>query len=120
MESINAQITQILSNLVLLILLAIGTYVVQYLKRRFSQQQIALAMEIVEIAVEAVEQIAQASGIKGKEKLREAIGRARDFAAKYGIRYTDEQWATLIEQAVKQLKEFERELKNTSPEKSQG
>lgn len=108
--TVNELLAQVLTNLVLLLIVVAGGYLVRYLRRSLTTQQISLATEIAEIAVRAAEQIGYASGFDGPKKLAEALDRARDLAGKYGIRYSDEQWATLIEKAVEQLKVLDEEL----------
>lgn len=107
---INELLVSILTNLVLLVIALAGGYAIRWLKRHLTAQQIGLAAEIAEIAVRAAEQIGYASGFDGPKKLAEALDRARDLAGKYGIKYSDEQWATLIEKAVEQLKVLGEQL----------
>lgn len=75
-----------------------------YLSAHFSEQQLSLGREIASHAVEFVEQVFK--DVHGPEKLNAALRQAKEFGAKYGVRYTDEQWKALIEAALHDFNTF--------------
>jgi len=103
-------IAQLITDLVKLIIVAVGGYLVAWLRSKLSQDQIRKAMQIAGIAVKAAEAIGAAQGLDGKAKMQQALNTARTVAAKYGIRFTDEEWQALLEQAVHELKTLGDEL----------
>lgn len=106
-------LTQLLTLVAVIIVQVVGAAVVRWLKARYTAEQIQTGMEIARIVVRAVEQVAAASGwsLRGKAKLQEALDRARAIAAKQGLDLTDEQWKTVIEAAVLELRLLGEELK---------
>lgn len=107
---LNHLVSQTLTDLIQLVIIAVGGVVIQYLRKRLSQQQIEKAKQIAEIAVKAAEAIGAANGLDGKAKFQQALQMARDLAAKYGIIFTDAEWQALIEAAVHSLKDLGEEL----------
>ncbi|MHB9144743.1 MAG: phage holin family protein [Symbiobacteriia bacterium] len=69
-----------------------------WLRVRLSSEQLFLAQQIAGQAVQFTDQVYK--GLHGPDKLAVALARAKDAARGHGINYTDEQWTTLIEQAV--------------------
>ena len=69
-----------------------------WLRTKFSAERMYLAQQIAVQAVHFTEQAYRE--LHGPDKLAVALARAKDFARAHGITYTDEQWKTLIEQAV--------------------
>lgn len=94
--------SDLLYQLIGLLVTAAITIVVPILRRyllvRFSAEQLAAGAEVARIVVRAVEQTVTA--VHGEDKLAEAIRRAKVYASAIGLRFTDEQWKHLIEQAV--------------------
>lgn len=106
----NADITKALIDLVLAVsTVALGA-LVTLIRKHFTVKQIELAESIAGIAVAATEQMAKAAGWNPSQKLKSALGDARDLGAKHGVRLTDEQWRTLVEQEVANLKRYGGEL----------
>ena len=106
----NADITKALVDLILATsTVALGA-LVTLIRRHFSVQQIELAEKIASIAVSSTEQMAKASGWNPGQKLKSALQDARDLGAKHGVRLTDEQWRTLVEQEVANMKRWGTEL----------
>lgn len=99
-----------LVDLIQLLILVLGGMAVVYLRRHFSLQQLDKAREITYIAVNAVEMIARACNFDSKQKFEKAMAFVKEFAAKHGLKLTDEQWQVLIEAAVHRLKVVEEEL----------
>lgn len=69
-----------------------------WLRTKFSAERMYLAQQIAVQAVHFTEQAYRE--LHGPDKLAVALERAKDFARAHDITYTDEQWKTLIEQAV--------------------
>ena len=107
-----------LMDLTQLLILVLGGMVIAYLKRRFSLQQLEKAREIAYIAVQAVEMIAKVNGFDSKQKFEKAMAFVKEFAAKHGLKLTDEQWQALIEAAVHQLRVLDEEIKRNDNETS--
>jgi len=108
---VNELLVGILTNLVLFVIAVAGGYIVRWLKQHLTQRQIELGLEIAAIAVQAAEQIGYATGQNGPGKFAEAMAYARSLAARYGVKFSDEEWAALIERAVHQLKVLGDELR---------
>lgn len=80
---------------------AVG-YVAVFLKKHFTAKQIESAQEIASVSVKAAQQL----GLTNSEKFQTALTAAKSFASKHGIKYTDEQWQSLIEAAVNEGKQI--------------
>lgn len=104
-------VAEILTSLIKLLVLVIGGLVVNYVKANVSRKQLDLAMTVADLAVQAVEQLADAGKIEYKKKFETAIALGRDQAAKWGLTFTDEQWKGFIEAAVKAMKDTGKELR---------
>lgn len=100
-------ITSALIDLVLAVTTIVGGALVTLIRRHFSTAQIGLAERIASIAVSATEQMAKAAGWDASAKLKSAMQDARDLGTKHGVRLTDEQWRTLLEQEVQRLRRFQ-------------
>ncbi|MGB9781483.1 MAG: phage holin, LLH family [Moorellaceae bacterium] len=107
-------ITKTLTDLIQLIIVVLGGMLINYLRKKFTQQQIDQALQIAEIAVKAAEAIGAANGFDGKAKFQQALVFVKQLAAKHGINLTDEQWQGIIEAAVHQLKALGEELKSNA------
>jgi len=83
------------------VLLTMGMY---YLRQHFTAKQIKDAKDIASIAISAVEQYAALKGIKGEDKLSEAILRARGLGKQAGINLSDDKWDSLIHDALAEVK----------------
>jgi hypothetical protein len=97
------------------IILGIGYLGAKWAKANVSQKNMDLAINVAQVAVGAAEQLADAGKIEYKKKFETAIALARDQAAKYGLKFTDEQWKALLEASVKAMKDAGEEIK-TAPE----
>lgn len=95
---------QLLSAIVTIVLTWALGQASRYLRARFSAQQLATAAGVARAAVLFVEQVYRTA--HGPDKLQPAIERAKALAASAGITLTDDQWETLVEQAVKQFNEW--------------
>jgi len=83
------------------ILLTMGAY---YLRQHFTEKQMATAKGIAKIAVSATEQYAAIKGIRGEDKLSDAILRAVGLGKASRIKYTDDKWDSLIHDALAEVK----------------
>jgi Bacteriophage holin of superfamily 6 (Holin_LLH) len=85
----------------------VGTFAANWLKTHTSQQQLESLQTIGGMSVKAVEQIyGDLSGdnrAAGDAKLIAAKQRAQDMAARFGVKLTDDQARTIIEQAVHEM-----------------
>jgi hypothetical protein len=104
-------IAQTLTNLVQLVIIFVGGLLVRYLKSNYTSTQLKRAMAIADTVVRAVEMIAVAYGFSPQEKMKKAVEMAKVFAQNHGLKLTDEQWQTMIEAAVHQMKVLGEELK---------
>lgn len=109
------KVQEILVNLLLaivqLLIVGVGTVAVQWIRSKLSARQLELGLSIAHIAVAASEQLAASMQIDLHQKYAYALEMARDQAAKFGLQFTDDQWETLIESAVKEMKYLGAELK---------
>lgn len=111
----SADITSALVDLVLAVTTIVGGAAVTLIRRHFSAAQISLAERIAGIAVGSAEQMAASAGWNGSQKLTSAMQDARDLGAKHGVKLTDEQWRSLLEQEVMRLHRLNDAL-TTQPE----
>ncbi|WP_407310886.1 phage holin, LLH family [Desulfosporosinus sp. SB140] len=87
---------------------ALVTYGVAFVKQHFSARQIATASWIAMDAVNFAEQAAKKLGIpqgQGPTKYIVALKKVKELAAKAGLNFTDSQWETFIESACKKVKD---------------
>ncbi len=101
------QITEIITNGAISILVILAGVVVRAVKDYLVQKGGEKTIKIVEIlaknAVHAVEQVAAETGYKGDEKLAQACAKVRAELTKYNISMTDKDLDTFVESAVKQM-----------------
>ena len=101
------QITEIITNGAISILIILAGISVKAIKDYLIQKGGEKTIKIVEIlaknAVNAVEQVSAETGYKGEEKLEQARIKIRAELNKYNIGMTDKDMDTFIESAVKQM-----------------
>ncbi len=107
--------TALLSDLVRLLVLVLGTYGAAFVRSHYAASQIQRAEGIGRTAVWAVEQLAASAGWDSKAKYGRALGFARRLAARTGLRLTDEQWQAILEAAVASLRAVGAELPTAPP-----
>ncbi|VLY40271.1 phage holin, LL-H family [Streptococcus pneumoniae] len=95
------QITEIITNGAISILVVLAGVVVRAVKDYLVQKGGEKTIKIVEIlaknAVNAVEQVAAETGYKGDEKLAQARAKVRAELTKYNISMTDKDLDTFVE-----------------------
>ena len=101
------QITEIITNGAISILVILAGIVVKAIKDYLVKKGGEKTIKIIEIlarnAVNAVEQVASETGFKGEEKLEQARAKIRAELNKYNISMTDRELDTFIEASVKQM-----------------
>ena len=101
------QITEIITNGAISILVILAGIAVKAVKDYLVQKGGEKTIKIIEIlaknAVNAVEQVASETGFKGQEKLKQARAKIRAELSKYNISMTDRDLDTFIEASVKQM-----------------
>lgn len=101
------QITEIITNGAISILVILAGIAVKSIKDYLVQKGGEKTIKIVEIlaknAVNAVEQVAAETGYKGEEKLEQARTKIRAELSKYNISMTDKELDTFIEASVKRM-----------------
>lgn len=101
------QITEIITNGAISILVILAGIAVKAIKDYLIQKGGEKTIKIVEIlaknAVNAVEQVSTETGYKGEEKLEKARIKIRAELSKYNINMTDSDLDTFVESAVKQM-----------------
>lgn len=101
------QITEIITNGAISILVILAGIAVKAIKDYLIQKGGEKTIKIVEIlaknAVNAVEQVSAETGYKGEEKLEQAKIKIRAELNKYNINMTDRDLDTFVESAVKQM-----------------
>lgn len=101
------QITEIITNGAISILVILTGVAVKAVKEYLVQKGGEKTIKIVEIlarnAVNAVEQVSAETGYKGEEKLEQARIKIRSELNKYNINMTDSDLDTFVESAVKQM-----------------
>ena len=101
------QITEIITNGAISILVILAGIAVKAIKDYLVQKGGEKTIKIVEIlaknAVNAVEQVATETGFKGYEKLEQARDKVRAELTKHNISMTDKDLDTFVESAVKQM-----------------
>ena len=88
----------------------VGKLINKWLKVKMGLHDFEAAVEIAKIIVEGVQQMAKKYGWDSKAKFDQAMIQLRTWGSQHGIKYTDEQWESIVEQAVFQLKGFIDEL----------
>lgn len=103
------QITEIITNGAISILVILAGLVVKavkdYLVKKGGEQTVKIVEILAKNAVNAVEQVASETGYKGEEKLEQARTKIRAELTKYNISMTDKDLDTFVESAVKQMNE---------------
>lgn len=101
------QITEIITNGAISILVILAGIVVKSVKEYLVQKGGEKTIKIVEIlaknAVNAVEQVSAETGYKGEDKLEQARTKIRAELSKYNISMTDRELDTFIEASVKEM-----------------
>ena len=101
------QITEIITNGAISILVILAGIAVKAIKDYLIQKGGEKTIKIVEIlaknAVNAVEQVSADTGYKGEETLEQARTKIRAELTKYNISMTDKDLDTFVESAVKQM-----------------
>ncbi|VTI24774.1 phage holin, LL-H family [Streptococcus pneumoniae] len=101
------QITEIITNGAISILVILAGVVVravkEYLVKKGGEKTIKIVEILAKNAVNAVEQVAAETGYKGDEKLAQARAKVRSELTKYNISMTDKDLDTFVESAVKQM-----------------
>lgn len=77
----------------------------------FTAKQIQIAQDVAAVIVDAVEEMGAAGIIDYKSKFAAALRRVKDLAASKGVVLSDEQWQSMIEAAVAQMKAMGQEIK---------
>lgn len=98
------------------ILTYFGKRLNKWMKVKMGLQDFEAAVEIAKIIVEGIQQTAKKYGWDGKAKFEQAMVQLRIWGTQHGIKYTDEQWESIVEQAVFQLKGFMDEVIDTEEE----
>jgi len=109
-------ITNALIDLVLAVTTIFGGMLVAYVRRHASAATIDTAEQIARIAVGATEQMAKTAGWDSGQKLRSALQDVRALGEKHGIRFSDEQWRTLIERQVREMQRLDAALHPSPPD----
>ena len=107
---VEEMIAGVLFNIILALLSAFSAYAVAWLRAHVSQKHLTLAMRIADAAVRAAESVGTAYGYDSKAKFEYALNAVRQVAASHGLKFSDEQWEALIEQAHHTLVVTENEL----------
>ncbi|CTL86955.1 putative prophage protein [Streptococcus pneumoniae] len=98
------QITEIITNGAISILVILAGVVVravkEYLVKKGGEKTIKIVEILAKNAVNAVEQVAAETGYKGDEKLAQARAKIRAELTKYNISMTDKDLDTFVESAV--------------------
>lgn len=101
------QITEIITNgaiSILVILAGIAVKAVKdYLVQKGGEQTVKIVEILAKNAVNAVEQVASETGYKGEEKLEQARTKIRAELSKYNISMSDKELDTFVESAVKKM-----------------
>lgn len=101
------QITEIITNGAISILVILAGIAVKAVKDYLVQKGGEKTIKIVEIlaknAVNAVEQVASETGYKGEEKLEQAKVHMLAELKKYNVTMTDKELEVFVESAVKQM-----------------
>lgn len=101
---------QLLAPMLTVLLPVLVGFIVQFIRRRFNHDEIALGMQIARIVVDAAEQVGNAAGYSPREKFLRALYDAKQFSERVGLRLTEQQWTALIEAAVLALQKAQTDL----------
>jgi len=96
----DAQITNALYN-ILLAIVTTGTpiiigYIVLFMKNHASAQQLKIAESLAVKSVGFAQQVSGELGLDNQGKFDSALVNVKAIASKYGLNFTDEQWAGLL------------------------
>lgn len=94
----------------------VGKLINKWVKVKMGLHDFESAVEIAKIIVEGVQQMAKKYGWDSKAKFEQAMVQLRTWGVQHGMKYTDEQWESIVEQAVFQLKGFLDEILDTEEE----
>ena len=101
------QINEIIINAAISILVILTGIAVksikEYLVKKGGEQTVKIIEILAKNAVNAVEQVASETGLKGEEKLEQARTKIHSELNKYNINMTDKDLDTFVESAVKQM-----------------
>lgn len=111
----STDITNALIDLVLAVTTICGGTLVAYVRRHASAATIDTAEQIARIAVGATEQMAKTAGWDAGQKFSSALQDVRALGEKHGIRFSDEQWKTLIERQVREMQRLDAALGQATP-----
>ena len=107
------QITEIITNGAISILVILAGVAVkaikEYLIKKGGEQTVKIVEILAKNAVNAVEQVSAETGYKGEEKLEQARIKIRSELKKYNISMTDRDLDTFVESAVKQMNDAWKE-----------
>lgn len=97
-------------------------YLTVWLREKYGAERVATAVktlhhayDIAQQSVDAVEQLSAKAGWDSPTKKMRAIVLAKTLAVKSALQLSDEQWDTLIETAVKNIRDFGNEFKRVAP-----
>lgn len=101
-----------LKDLLVLLCSTLTGFLVAYVRQHFSAKQISTGSLIASEAVNFVAQTAKNLGItEDSAKFQSAKDKAKELASKVGIKFTDSQWQTLLESALKTAKDAAEPIK---------
>lgn len=95
-------LVQLLVALLSLLSIVITTVAIPALRAHAGERRFQHAKGAAELAVRAIEQLYP--GLTNEDKFGFALARVRELAARTGLNVTPDQWETLIEAAVKDMK----------------
>ncbi|MDQ7095013.1 phage holin, LLH family [Desulfosporosinus sp. PR] len=104
-----------LSDIAMALMSALIALTGVYLRKHFTAKQLATASSIAQDAVNFAVQAAKKHGITADlGKYNAALGKAKELAAKAGIKMTDSEWEGLIESEYKKAKDELAQLVGTA------
>jgi hypothetical protein len=102
----NTVIVDALQGIVVAYLLALGTFVVQWINTHATAKKIDIAKTLIQTAVKATEQVSEKLNWQPETKKADAIKRAQVLLASHGINKTDEEIGTYVEDAVDNMRKW--------------
>ncbi len=105
-----------LRDLSLLAVTVVGGALTRYIQQHFNTKQIETAKNIASIAVNSTEEIATAIGFKGADKLTLAMEKAKELAAKGGVKLSNGQWSSLIHDTLNNIRPFWQNISKPAPD----
>ncbi len=101
----NSQLIQtVLDDGIRAAIVAVAGYVVAFMHKHFTANQIVQGVAIAKEAVAFAEQVGKTMGLNGAAKYDKALTYAEGLATKVGVKLNSKQWQGLIESAVLDLK----------------